>query len=247
MNTSMLEGKRAVVTGGGRDFGRAVAIWLAREGVKVDLCARSLEDARQTCDDIRSEGHVARPHHCDLTEPETITSFVAALRQDETPVDFLILSAAQWLEGDLGDGKSHEEIVSTITSGLTGSILLTDMLLPYLKEGSNPAIIAMVSSCGRPGYTGSVAHPAFYAAKHGLSGFVGILAERLVGDGIKVCGFYPPDFETRDPITETEAAPTALLQADTIWQAIRLTLLSTGVAGPDAVYFNGPTRAELEK
>ncbi|MBD8554769.1 SDR family NAD(P)-dependent oxidoreductase [Rhizobium sp. CFBP 8762] len=243
--TLELFGKRAVVTGGGRDFGRALSIWLAREGVHVDLCARQLTDAEATCSAIRAEGYSASPYRCDLTNPVSIAEFATNLRSHRTPVDFLILSAAQWMEGDLGDGTPMAEIVGTIASGLTGSILLTDSLLPELRRSDVATIVAMVSSCGRPGYTESVAHPAFYAAKHGMAGFISILGHRLTADGIKVCGVYPPDFETRDPISPSAQPATALLQAETIWQSIRSVLTTSGTAAADALFFSGPTRKAM--
>ncbi|MEH5348734.1 SDR family NAD(P)-dependent oxidoreductase, partial [Klebsiella pneumoniae] len=45
----MLRGKRAVITGGGTGFGQALSVWLAREGVEVDFCARRADDIQKTC------------------------------------------------------------------------------------------------------------------------------------------------------------------------------------------------------
>lgn len=236
-----LEGKRAVVTGGGRDFGRAVSIWLAREGVEVHICARNLQDAEKTASVIRAEGNRAQSYRCDLTDPANIRTFAAQITD---PVDILILSAAQWLEGNLGDAEAGLEIVSTLSSGLTGSVLLADALLPAIREAEEGTIMTMISSCGRPGYTGSIAHPAFYAAKAGLAGFTSILSHRLASEGIRCCGLYPPDFETRDPVDPPQTPPSALLQAETIWRGMRSVLLTKGPCA-DTISFSGPTREEL--
>ncbi|MBI0551988.1 SDR family NAD(P)-dependent oxidoreductase [Pectobacterium parmentieri] len=99
----MLKGKRAIVTGGGRDFGQAVSVWLAREGVKVDLCARKQADAQASVDIIHREGGTARAYQCDIAHPDSVRDFSAQLLEDHTPVDVLVLSAAQWLEGALGE------------------------------------------------------------------------------------------------------------------------------------------------
>lgn len=237
-----LKGKRAIVTGGGRDFGRALTIWLAREGIEVDLCARSLADA--TAAAIRAEGNVARSHRCDITDPDDIARFARQFSDAKASVDILILSAAQWLEGDLADGTPTDELISTITSGLTGSVLLADALLPALRRSGEATMVTMVSSCGRPGYVASNAHPAFYAAKSGMAGFSNILSHRLAAEGIRVCGVYPPDFETRDPIHPPEEPPSGLLQAEAIWRGIREVLVTAGPAA-DALHFTGPTRKEL--
>ncbi|MEH4830286.1 SDR family NAD(P)-dependent oxidoreductase, partial [Klebsiella pneumoniae] len=61
----MLRGKRAVITGGGTGFGQALSVWLAREGVEVDFCARRADDIQKTCSIITAEGGMAKGHLCD--------------------------------------------------------------------------------------------------------------------------------------------------------------------------------------
>ncbi len=56
----MLRGKRAVITGGGGGFGQALSVWLAREGVEVDFCARCADDIQKTCSVITAEGGMAK-------------------------------------------------------------------------------------------------------------------------------------------------------------------------------------------
>ncbi|OTA15086.1 short chain dehydrogenase/reductase family oxidoreductase [Xenorhabdus vietnamensis] len=190
-----LKGKRVVVTGGGRDFGQAISVWLAREGAHVDLCARQLESAETTCEIIHSEGGIARSYLCDVSDAQSVSSFANQLLQDSQPIDILILSAAQWLEGHLGDDDSDADIISTVNSGATGAMLLTKALLPSLRQSQGADIIAMVSVCGIPNFTQSVAHPAFFAAKHAMSGFCQNISHQLSKDNIRVTGIYPPDFE----------------------------------------------------
>lgn len=71
----MLRGKRAIITGGGRGFGQALVVWLSREGVEVDFCARRREDIQETCNMIAAEGGIARGYICDLNHPESMPSF----------------------------------------------------------------------------------------------------------------------------------------------------------------------------
>lgn len=244
----MLKGKRAVVTGGGRDFGQAVSVWLAREGVKVDLCARKLADAQVSIDIIHQEGGMARAYQCDIANPDSVSNFSAQLLEDSTPVDILVLSAAQWLEGALGEDDTDEDIVSTINSGLTGSILLTKALLPSLRRSQGADILAMVSVCGVPQFHDSIAHPAFFAAKHGMSGFSLNLAHHVAQENIRVTGFYPPDFE----VTGLDGSPASgekmgehLLNARSIWETMRFVLTQPRSCHINAIHFQGPTRADI--
>lgn len=240
----MLKGKRAVITGGGRDFGQAVAVWLAREGVEVSLCARRLADAQATADMIIREGGTAQAYACDLSDPASVTTFATKLSAQDAPVDILILSAAQWLEGDL-EAESAGDIFSTINSGLTGSVILTQALLPALRRSAGADIITLVSVCGIPQFTGSIAHPAFFAAKHGMSGFSQNLAHHLAKENIRVTGLYPPDFE----VTGLDASPSAtekmgesLLNARSVWETMRFVLTQPRSCHISTIYFQGPTR-----
>ena len=157
----MLRGKRAVITGGGGGFGQALCVWLAREGVDVDFSARRVEDIEKTCALIAAEGGVARGYLCDLAQPESVSQFSSQVLHADRPIDILLLNAAQWLSGTL-DEQSSTEIVNTVSSGLTGSILLTQALLSGLRRSDGADIIAIISACGIPNFTDSIAHPAFF-------------------------------------------------------------------------------------
>ncbi len=111
----MLRGKRAVITGGGTGFGQALSVWLAREGVEVDFCARRADDIQKTCSIITAEGGMAKGHLCDLTLPESLSQFSSQLLTLDKPIDILILNAAQWLSGTLDDQSDTEIIMKWFT------------------------------------------------------------------------------------------------------------------------------------
>ncbi|MBK3468046.1 SDR family oxidoreductase [Pseudomonas sp. MF6776] len=242
----MLKNKRVVVTGGGRDFGQAVSVWLAREGAHVDLCSRQLTSAQATCEIIQREGGTARAYQCDIASAASVRAFAERLLEDDRPVDILVLSAAQWLEGPLAEDDSDEEICSTIDSGLTGSIVLTRALLPSLRRSGAADIVAMVSVCGVANFTNSVAHPAFFAAKHGMSGFCQNMADRLAGEQIRVTGFYPPDFEITG-LDERVDPQNKLLNGRSIWETMRFVLTQPRNCHINEVHFRGPTRESLQR
>lgn len=249
----MLQGKRVVVTGGGRDFGRALSVWLAREGAEVALCSRTLAQAQLTVDQIHAEGGKAQAYQCDITDMRAVQQFAQSLACDSKPIDILVLSAAQWLEGDLAQGEQDEDIISTINSGLTGSILLTKALLPYMNREQGSDIIGMVSVCGIPYFTRSIAHPAFFAAKQGMGGFLNTISEKLAVENIRVTALYPPDFETLDPNDEPPHQPSSgrsLLNGHAIWQTIKFVVSQPRGCHISAIHFQGPSRetvSELEK
>lgn len=244
----MLTGKRAVVTGGGRDFGQAVSVWLACEGAEVDLCARNHANAEATRDIIRREGGIAEAYQCDIADPASVERFAEQLSRNAKPIDVLILSAAQWLEGGLGEADNVEDIVGTIDSGLTGSILLTRALLPYMNRALGSDIVALVSVCGLPNFTESIAHPSFFAAKHGLSGFCQTVSHRLAKENIRVTALYPPDFEVTsfDEQLDHHTDMTGhLLNGQSVWQVVKFVLTQPRSCHISAIHFHGPTRQDL--
>ncbi len=81
----MLGGQRAAITGGGTGFGQALSVWLAREGVEVDFCARRADDIQEACGIITAEGGMAKGHLCDLTLPESLSQFSSQLLTLDKP------------------------------------------------------------------------------------------------------------------------------------------------------------------
>jgi len=243
----MLAGKRVVITGGGAGFGQALCVWLAREGALVHFSARRAEDIQKTCSIITAEGGIAKGYLCDLTQPESIAQFSSQLLFSGKPIDILILNAAQWLSGSLDD-QPDTEIINTVSSGLTGSILLTQALLSGLRRSESADIVAMISSCGIPNFTDSIAHPAFFASKHGLSGFTTKLSSQLAEENIRVTGVYPPDFELTglDEFVDSQSRMgERLMNGHSIWETIRFVLTQPRSCHISSIYFDGPTREKL--
>jgi len=243
----VLKGKRVVISGGGRGFGQALVVWLASEGAIVEFTARRLEDIEKTSSIVTAIRGVSHGYLCNLNEKESINEFVSEILKSEKSIDILILNAAQWLSGTL-DEKTEQEIIQTISSGLTGSIILTQALLPKIKASSNPDIISIISACAIPNFTDSIAHPAFFASKHGMSGFIKKISQELKKDNVRVTALYPPDFElsSLDKIeNEQLKMGEELLNARSIWEMIHFILSQPRSCHIGSVYFEGPTREDL--
>ena len=71
-----LKEKVAIVTGGSRGIGRAIAQALAREGAIVVVCSRSLEANKKTAEQIEAEGGSAYPYQVDVTDTESVSALV---------------------------------------------------------------------------------------------------------------------------------------------------------------------------
>lgn len=214
----------------------------------MDFSARRVEDIEKTCALIAAEGGVARGYLCDLAQPESVSQFSSQVLHADRPIDILLLNAAQWLSGTL-DEQSSTEIVNTVSSGLTGSILLTQALLSGLRRSDGADIIAIISACGIPNFTDSIAHPAFFASKHGMSGFITKLSKQLSRENIRVTGLYPPDFELTglDALVDDRSRMgERLMNGRAVWETVRFVLTQPRSCHIGTVYFQGPTREDLE-
>jgi NAD(P)-dependent dehydrogenase (short-subunit alcohol dehydrogenase family) len=197
-----LDDHQIVVTAARRDFGRALAIRFAELGAQVFLSARTLQAAQRTREEIRDRGsQQVHAFACDLTDPASITEFAHQVAELTDHIDVLVNNGARYLTGkDLLAG-SDADVIDTLASGATGTILATKNFLPLLLRSAKPDIITMISTAGLPGHHRSEAHDAFYSAKNAQAGFTEILSKRLRPQGVRVISLYPPDFTNPDPLT----------------------------------------------
>ncbi|GAA2597814.1 SDR family NAD(P)-dependent oxidoreductase [Streptomyces lienomycini] len=214
-----------VITAAGRDFGRTLAVRLADLGAEVFLSARTLAAAERVRDEIRGRGRQqVHAFACDLTDPASIRDFAAGVAGNTDRVDLLINNGSRYLDGPDLRSASDDDIVDTIASGATGTVLTVKSFLPLLLNSDKPDLVTMVSACGTAGHHRSEAHDAFYAAKSAQAGFAEILSKRLRPQGVRVISLYPPDFDNPDPLSgEWETAPreaTAALTAQSLVDCI---------------------------
>ncbi|MFE0732088.1 SDR family oxidoreductase [Streptomyces antibioticus] len=194
---------RVVITAAGRDFGRTLAIRLADLGAEIFLSARELTAAQRVRDEIRNRGHQrAHAFACDLTNPASIRDFASSVAEHTDRIDILINNGSRYLSGPDLLSATDADVVDTIASGATGTVLTMKSFLPLLLNSEVPDVVTMVSACGTPGHHRSDAHDAFYAAKSAQAGFAEILSKRLRPQGVRVISLYPPDFDNADPLSE---------------------------------------------
>jgi NAD(P)-dependent dehydrogenase (short-subunit alcohol dehydrogenase family) len=197
-----MKNTRVVVTGAARDFGRTLAIRFAARGAEVFLSARNIKAAEATRNEILALGHTdVHAFACDISDPQSVRSFAEQVGQVTDRVDILLNNGARWLDGPALEAASDEEILATIGSGGTGTVLMTKHFLPLLRRSERPDVVNVVSVVATPRSESSSAHPAFYAAKGAQGNVTEILSQRLRAEGVRVIGLYPPDFRNIDPLS----------------------------------------------
>ena len=178
-----LEGRIAVITGGGRGIGRAIALRYAREGATVVISSRTQSDLDAVIDQMRVEGGDGRSVVADAMDREAAREPVHAALREFGRIDILVNnvggSAGRHHDPFDGDDATFED---TLTMNLTSAFWTTRAALPAMREQSYGRIVSIGSGASK--HTG--ANLAYVSAKHGLAGFTKQLAAAAAPHGITV-------------------------------------------------------------
>lgn len=138
-----LKGKRAVVTGGSKGIGRAIALALAGEGVDVAICARSEGPLRETESELRRHGVTAYAEACDVGDEAALSGFLDHARERLGGVDILVNNVSA-----LGGGKDDLAAwEANVNLDLMASVRATRQVVPWMAGagGGNIVFISSIS------------------------------------------------------------------------------------------------------
>ena len=177
----------ALVTGGGRGIGRAIALAFAREGAHVAVTARTGAELDAVAAEIRALGRKALAVPCDVGERAQVDEAVRRVAEGLGPVEILVNNAGIAISAKLVDTddalwERHLRV------NLTGAFLMTRAALPGMLAARWGRIINIASIAGRQGYPYIA---AYAASKHGLLGLTRALAQEVVTAGITVNAICP--------------------------------------------------------
>jgi 3-oxoacyl-[acyl-carrier protein] reductase len=185
-----LEGKVALVTGAGRNIGRAIALALADAGARVVLNSRASRDEIRSVE--KEIGSNALAVLADVTDPAAVQAMIAQARSRFGRLDILVNNAAIRAVEDIEriSLERWREVTGVILDGAWNCILAC---LPSLKESGNGAI---VNIGGMSAHTGARGRPHVVSAKAGLVGLTRALAHDLAPYGVTVNCVVPGLIET---------------------------------------------------
>lgn len=189
----LLTDRVALVTGGSRGIGRAVALALADAGAAVAVNYRErADDARGVVDAIRSVGGRAMAIGADVSRSVEVSAMVASVARELGPVDVLVNNAGLAIIRGVDD-LTEEEFDRTIAVNLKSAFLCTQAVLPAMRTRQWGRIVNISSGAAR-GAGGVGVH--YNASKAGMEGLTRGYAARLVKDGITVNAVAPSLIET---------------------------------------------------
>jgi 3-oxoacyl-[acyl-carrier protein] reductase len=183
-----LQDKIAVVTGGGRGIGRAIALAYAREGAKLAICARTESEIHQVAADIRQNGGEAEAWGCDVSVQEPVETFVESVIEKFGRIDVLVNNAGVMTRPVPIIELEVRKWDYTMAVNLRGPFLMCQAVLPTMMKQRSGSIINVSSMIGRGAYGNFV---AYAASKWGLEGFTQSLAAEVRSSHIRVNSVEP--------------------------------------------------------
>jgi NAD(P)-dependent dehydrogenase (short-subunit alcohol dehydrogenase family) len=182
-----VEGKVAIVTGGGRGIGKGISQVLSREGAAVVIADLDLEHAEETAAELRAAGGKAIVRACDVTDAASAESVVADTIREFGGVDILVNNAGVlgprgWAEVTLDDWDT------VLNVNLKGIWIMSRAVVPHFEARGGGKIVNTASIAGRNG--GSI-HPHYSASKAGAINLTQSLAQELGPKNINVNAVCP--------------------------------------------------------
>jgi 3-oxoacyl-[acyl-carrier protein] reductase len=184
-----LDGRVAVVTGGTRGIGRAIAESLLSEGARVAVGARTAEDVERAVDEL---GENARGTVCDVRRASDCEALIDTAVDAFGGLDILVNNAGVGVFEPVAD-LDDEDWDRTIETNLSGVFYCTHRSIPHLRERGGGWIINIGSLAGKNAFPGGA---AYNASKFGLIGFSEALMQEVRHDGIRVSYIMPGSVAT---------------------------------------------------
>lgn len=180
--TKRLEGKYAIVTGGGRGIGRAISQKLAQEGANVAILDLDPNTASAVAAEVRGLGVKANSYQVDMANFAQVKQVAAQVIQDFGQLDILVNNAG-WDKIEPFMQSEEATWDKVLAVNLRGPITLARAVLDHMISRNYGKIVNIGSDAGR---VGSLGETVYSGAKAGLIGFTKALAREMARKGINV-------------------------------------------------------------
>jgi NAD(P)-dependent dehydrogenase (short-subunit alcohol dehydrogenase family) len=188
-----LDGKVALVTGGSKGIGRAIALRFAEAGADIALAARGREDLEGAAEEVGKLGRRALPVPTDVADVGQVTALVKKTVQDLGTIDILVNNAGAAPFRAPVDQTQEEGFEKYFKVTFTGAFYCTKAAAPILLERKNGSVINIASVAG---FTASPGLAYYASAKAALISFTRTVAHEWAPFGVRVNAIAPGWIET---------------------------------------------------
>jgi 3-oxoacyl-[acyl-carrier protein] reductase len=236
-----LSGRVALVTGGSRGIGRAIALALGRRGAKVVVNYASREDAaRETVAAVEAAGGQAVISAFDVASGPAVTEAIKAIGKDHGGLDILVNNAGVAING-LVMRFSDDQLARTLNTNLAGAFYTTRAAASFLLKAKDAGRIINITSV--VGEMGNGGQAAYAASKAGMIGLTTSIARELASRGV-TCNAVSPGYIETDMTAEhlPETQRGKLLEQIPLGRIGKPEDVADAVAflaGPEAAYVTG--------
>lgn len=240
MSERELEGQIALVTGGSRGIGRAIAQTLAEGGARVAIVARNGEGAERAAAELPGEGHAG--FACDVSDGAVVKDVVGRIADELGAVSILVNNAGITRDNLLLRMK-EDEWSAVMDVNLKGAFHTVKAVAKGMMKRREGAIINVTSVVGLMGNAGQA---NYAASKAGLVGFTKSVARELASRGIR-CNAVAPGYIRTDMTADLGDSQTEALQSSIPLQRLGepedISAVVRFLAGPGARYITGQVLA----
>jgi SDR family mycofactocin-dependent oxidoreductase len=228
-----LDGKVAVITGGGRGQGRSHAVRLAADGADVVVCDITEQiasvpfvtgrpgDLEETEAQVRKTGRQCLTVEADVRKTADMTRLADAAMDEFGRIDFLLANAGILSLSDNTWELTDEQWDDMIDINLTGVFKACRAVVPHMRAGGNGGSIVITSSIA--GLKGVAGCTHYTAAKHGIVGLMRTLARELAPESIRVNTIHPTGVDS--PMSNNDFFPGWLDEHKELGDAMRFNLM----------------------
>jgi NAD(P)-dependent dehydrogenase (short-subunit alcohol dehydrogenase family) len=228
-----LDGKTALVTGGGRGIGQAIALALAGEGCGVAVASRTQGEIELVVTEMENLGARGLAVQTDVSEPAEVNQMVEEILRAFGRIDILVNNAGIAIFKPLLE-LTQEDWDRTMAVNLRGAFLCAQKVAEVMMEQRSGTIINICSSASRKAYPNQI---AYVASKHGMLGLSKGLSLELKPYGIKVHAICPGGVDTR---LTADARPgtdrSDWMQPEDIAHVVLMLLIQSDRATIDEIY-----------
>jgi len=234
-----LAGKVALVTGAGRNIGRAIALALAEGGAAVAVNTRkSREDAEKVVQEIRAAGGQAELYMADIADGAAVRAMVDGIVKRFGRVDFLVLNASVRSEKPFLE-MTYDEWRVPLSITLDGAFHCAKACVPEMVKAGGGAIVTLG---GMVSLSGAARRIHGSVAKHGLVGFTRGIARELAPQGIRANCIAPGTMNTVRASDRTARPDVSkIIPLGRMGESEEIATTVRFLCGPGASYITGQT------